>query len=327
LQEIYFMADSDIVIPLCPLGPRRRDPTAAERQKRYRRKKRRAMVAQRSDAQTVTLPVTESVTDQLPVGAVVDAVAAPAHGIAKRNHGGAIDAMPYGAAVALAASAAWFSVRGMVVLFPGAPVSVVAMSVAMESAKLVTAGWLARRWHATSRIWRVALSTMVLGLATINASGVYAQLVAAHVGDRGAARGVIEVQGATLDARIEVAGQAVTDLDRRLGQIDLAIETAAKRGRTKTALIAFSDQKTVRAALSGERQRAAEGLAELKAQRASVVARGRQADAEAAPIRFVAELLGMGGDDERAIRWLILLMVACCDPLAIALTAATSARR
>jgi hypothetical protein len=38
-------------------------------------------------------------------------------------------------------------------------------------------------------------------------------------------------------------------------------------------------------------------------------------------------LLGGGDDSERAIRWLILMMVMCCDPLAIALTAAASARR
>jgi len=39
----------------------------------------------------------------------------------------------------------------------------------------------------------------------------------------------------------------------------------------------------------------------------------------------VAELIGAGTNSERAIRWLILMMVLCCDPLAIALTA--SARR
>jgi hypothetical protein len=41
----------------------------------------------------------------------------------------------------------------------------------------------------------------------------------------------------------------------------------------------------------------------------------------------VAELIGVGTDSEKAIWWLIALMVLCCDPLAIALTAATSARR
>jgi hypothetical protein len=41
----------------------------------------------------------------------------------------------------------------------------------------------------------------------------------------------------------------------------------------------------------------------------------------------VAELIGADTDGNRAIRWLIALMVLCCDPLAIALTAAASAWR
>jgi hypothetical protein len=61
-----------------------------------------------------------------------------------------IDVAAYTAAIALAGAAAWFSVRGMAVLFPGAPLSVVGMAVAMEAAKLVTAGWLARRWRTTA---------------------------------------------------------------------------------------------------------------------------------------------------------------------------------
>jgi hypothetical protein len=48
-------------------------------------------------------------------------------------------------------------------------------------------------------------------------------------------------------------------------------------------------------------------------------------ETEAAPIRYVAELLGVDTDSERAIRCLIALMVCCCDPLAITLTAAASA--
>ena len=40
----------------------------------------------------------------------------------------------------------------------------------------------------------------------------------------------------------------------------------------------------------------------------------------------MAELLGTDTDSEKAIRWLIALMVLTCDPLAIAWTAAASAR-
>jgi hypothetical protein len=75
-----------------------------------------------------------------------------------------------------------------------------------------------------------------------------------------------------------------------------------------------------------ERKREAAVLAALQAERASVAAKGRQIETEAAPVRDVAELLGTDADSERAIRWLIALMVLCCDPLAIVLTAAASSR-
>jgi len=59
----------------------------------------------------------------------------------------------------------------------------------------------------------------------------------------------------------------------------------------------------------------------------ALAAQSRRIEAEAMPIRYVAELVGADGDSERAIQWLIALMVLCCDPLAISLTAAASVRR
>lgn len=77
-----------------------------------------------------------------------------------------------------------------------------------------------------------------------------------------------------------------------------------------------------------ERNReAATPLAPGKAERERVPVAGRQAETEAAPIRYVAELVGTDTDSEWVIRWLIALMVLCCDSLAIALTAAVSVRR
>jgi len=200
------------------------------------------------------------------------------------------------------------------------------MASMMEASKLITAGWLAQRWRATAWIWRLLLMVLVAGLAIINAAGVYAQLVAAHVGERGAAQSAIETQDAALAARIDVQAHAVADLDRRLNQVDVAIEEAAKRGKTNTALLAIEGQRKARQGLAGERQREASTLADLKAERAALGAKGRQIETEAAPVRYVAELIGADADSERAIRWLIALMVLCCDPLAIALTAAASAR-
>jgi hypothetical protein len=76
----------------------------------------------------------------------------------------------------------------------------------------------------------------------VNAAGVCARLVAAHVGDRCATAAAIETKDATLAARIEVAAGKVADLDRRLGQIDQASRKPPRGAR-----------RDARAVLAGER--------------------------------------------------------------------------
>jgi hypothetical protein len=128
-------------------------------------------------------------------------------------------------------------------------------------------------------------------------------------------------------ARIDVAAARVADLDRQIAQIDAAVAAATQRSKPGTAVSLMEGQRKTRTVLAGDRQHQAEALATLKAERANVAATGHRIETEATPIRYVAELLGVDTDSERAIRWLIALMVLCCDPLAIALMAATSAGR
>jgi hypothetical protein len=190
----------------------------------------------------------------------------------------------YAAAIALAGAAAFFSIKGMVVLFPGASLAVVVMAFAMEGAKLVTAGWLARRWRVTALVWRLTLAALVAGVAVINAISVYAQLVSAHLGERGQATSAIETQDAALAARVEGAAHTVADLDRRLGQIDSTIEEATKRGRTTTAVTAIDALRKTREILVAQRQREGKALADLKAERAALGAKSRQIETEDAPL-------------------------------------------
>jgi hypothetical protein len=111
----------------------------------------------------------------------------------------------------------------------------------------------------------------------------YLAAVGAHMGERGAAQSAIGMQDAALAARIDVQAHTVTDLDRRLGQIDSAIEEAAKRGRTTTALTAFATQRKRREALVEQRRAEASTLADLKAERSALGAKGQQIETEAAP--------------------------------------------
>jgi MarR family len=238
----------------------------------------------------------------------------------------AIDAFAYTAAIGLAAVAGYFSIRGMTVLFPGAPTAIVVMGVAMEAGKLATVAWLARHWRASSWTVRNVLGALVFTIAAINAAGVYSQLIAAHIGEHTAAVSAVGVQESGLDARMEMQAHAVADLDARIAQIDAAIAEATKRGRTAAALNIIEGQRKARSELVAERQREAGALASLRTERATVAARGKAVESEAAPIQYVAAVFGVT-DPEAAIRWLVLFMTFACDPLAIALTAAASARR
>jgi hypothetical protein len=347
-----------------PLRVRRDDTVSSERQRKFRRKlkgappSRRGLRAgpeavpdvapaapEKTAAQQrpppavaasftipgITPPAIPSVMPSFPVAASAasltrpPAASSPAMTLAAAL---GTDIAAYLAVAALAVAAAFFSIKGMVVLFPGAPAAVVGMALAMESAKLVTTGWLARRWRDMAWIWRSILVSLIIGLAVINGVGVFSQLVAAHVGERGMAAAGIEMHDAALAARIDVQSHTVEDLDRQLLQIDTAIEESARRGgRPGVTLTAIDGQRKSRQALAGDRRRQASTLADLKAERAALGAKGRQLETDAVPIRYVAEMLGVDTDSERAIRWLIVLMVLTCDPLAIALTAAVSARK
>jgi hypothetical protein len=230
------------------------------------------------------------------------------------------------AALALATVAAYFSVTGMAEIFPGAPFAVMVLAATMEAGKLVIAGWLAAHWGRVGWRMRSVLAALVAGLALINAAGVYGRLVEAHVGVAAWARSSVAERIEALDARVAAQSAAVADLDRRVAQIDNAVDESTRQGRATRALSLATQQRGTRDGLDAQRQAATATLVGLQAQRAALAGERVRVDASAGPIRYLAMIAGT--EPEAAVRWLILLMVLCCDPAAIALTvAATSARR
>ena len=98
------MADTNIT----ELRPGRvNDPTNALRQRRHRKRKARPTVT--APARRGKISHVEKPSDFKPDVTV---------GVGRRD---VADVTAYVAAIALAGAAAWFSIRGMVVLFPGAP--------------------------------------------------------------------------------------------------------------------------------------------------------------------------------------------------------------
>ena len=230
------------------------------------------------------------------------------------------------AALALATVAAYFSVTGMAEIFPGAPVAVMVLAATMEAGKLVVAGWLAAHWRRVGWKMRSVMVALVAGLALINAAGVFGKLVEAHVSVAASARSSVTERIETLDARVTAQSAAVADLDSRVAQIDRAVDESTRRGRVTRAINIVAQQRVTRDGLDTQRQAATATLVGLQTQRAALVGERFRVEASAGPIQYLAMMAGAA--PEAAVRWLILLMVLCCDPAAIALTvAATSSRR
>ena len=230
------------------------------------------------------------------------------------------------AALALATVAAYFSVTGMAEIFPGAPVAVLVLAATMEAGKLVVAGWLAAHWRRVGWKMRSVMVALVAGLALINAAGVFGKLVEAHVSVAASARSSVAERIETLDARVTAQSATVADLDGRVAQIDRAVDESTRRGRVTRAINIATQQRVTRDGLDTQRQAATATLVGLQTQRAALVGERFRIEASAGPIQYLAMMAGAA--PEAAVRWLILLMVLCCDPAAIALTvAATSSRR
>jgi transposase len=276
--------------------------------KAWRRSRSTVREWQRAWQQQGDLPTPSQQKGRSPVGPV-----SPAPEVATL----AIDMLAYVAAIGLAGVAGYLSISGLVVLFPGVPVAVTAMAATMEAAKLITSSWLARHWRSTSRSLRFVLISLVVGLAIVNAAGVYGRLVEAHVTMTVAATSSVAERIAVLDARLEAQRKSVADADRRLDEINAAISKLTEKGRPGAALDAIANQRRQREALATAQQKESGLLVELRSDRATLEAQRQRAEALDGPIQYIAAMAGV--DVERAIRWLILLMVATCDPLAIAL--------
>jgi hypothetical protein len=227
------------------------DPTAAKRARRYRRRRKAVTTVTRPVASTtVTQTVTPSVTPSV-------------------TRGSTVTVAPLVAALSLAACSGAFSISGLTAIFAGAFWPVIGLGVALEIGKLSAVAWLGQR-HASSRALRSALVALVGVLMALSSVGTFGFLSRAHLEHALAGDLTVASHAAETDARISVRTGVVADIDRRIGQIDAAVEKTTERGRGKAAMTLADEQRRNRADLAGARVREAAALADLHVERARV---------------------------------------------------------
>jgi hypothetical protein len=309
------MADANVVTELRPSPANGevqsrpvKDRTAAERQRRRRQRKRAVTHAHTVAARPIT-PVTVPVT------------------LSTSRHG-TVTVCTTVAALALATVSAGFSITGLTSIFVGAFWPVIGMGVALELGKLSAVAWLGRAGCAVhpARPLKTAVGMLIGVLMALNAIGAYGFLARAHIAQE--LVGSLNVAGRTADVEARTTLQAgiVADIDRRIAQIDFAVDKATSKGRTSAAMALADQQRKIRAELVAQRINEAKALAGLQVEKAKVDGDKKVAEADLGPVRYLATLLGAG--DQDVLRWFILVVALLLDPAAVLLLlAAASAGR
>jgi hypothetical protein len=211
--------------------------------------------------------------------------------------GGAITMATLIAALALTAVSGSFSIMGLTSIFVGSFWPILGMGAALEIGELSAVAWLGRHGRDTSRPLKVALIALVAFLMSLNAIGAYGYLVRAHIEHALANELQVAGQAAEIDAKIAVQTGVVADLDRRIGQIDAAIDIATQHGRINAAMAQAEQQRKIRADLAAAHLFQGKALAALQLEKVRVDGERRKVESDLGPVRYISALIGASDDE------------------------------
>ena len=121
-----------------------------------------------------------------------------------------------------------------------------------------------------------------------------------------AGEAAVAVRIADIVGRSAEQNAALADIDRKLSQIDGAINKALEKGRTNAAIALANDQRHNRSELEVNRQAAGKVLVDLKVEKARIEGDRKTVEADLGPVKYLATLLGT--DSESALRVFILVV-------------------
>jgi hypothetical protein len=223
-------------------------------------------------------------------------------------------------ALALACVSAGFSIIGLTSVFVGAFWAVIAMGMVLEAGKLRAVALIGM--GRGSRALRAALLALVAVLMGLNAIGCYGFLARAHIGHQVEGDIAVAARLSDIDGRIAVQTTTLADIDRRLGQIDGAIEKSMGQGKVNGAIALANAERGSRSQLQVDRMAAGRILTELKVEKAAVEGQRRIVEADLGPVRYLASLIG--ASDQDVLRYFILVVALLLDPAAVLLLLAAT---
>ena len=234
-------------------------------------------------------------------------------------------------ALILSMSAAVYSILGLTAIFAAAFWPIVILGGSLEFGKIVTTLWLHKYWDRAEIQYKVYLCSAVIILMVLTSMGVFGFLSKAHL-DQAIPSGDIQAQVQIFDDKIQTQKDNIKTARAALTQMDSAVDQTMGRsndekGADKAVAIRRS-QARERTALQNDISKAQTEIVKLQEGRAPIASQARQVEAEVGPIKYIAALIYGDNPDanvlEKAVRWVIILIVIVFDPLALTLLLAAT---
>jgi hypothetical protein len=246
------------------------------------------------------------------------------------------------AALAVSASAAFYSVSGLSKLFAGAALEVTIMAASLEVAKLVIASLLYQYWDTINKYLRTYLSIAAVVLVLITSMGIYGFLSAAYQ-DTYRQLTIKDNQTAFLTQKKDFYEKDVVRYDTELERISNNISTLSNakatsiqvrdttisggvRTTVSTAELRLAQQRINveeenRKAVQAKREVAADSLQKYQLQILDLE-NNTEVAGELGPLQYLSGLTGAPMD--KIINILLLVIIFVFDPLAISLVIAAN---
>jgi len=230
-----------------------------------------------------------------------------------------------GTALAISGIAGYFSIMGLTYIFSASPTPILIMGAALEVGKLVTASYVYRQWNKINTLMKTYFITSVVVLSLLTSMGIFGFLSKAH-SDQNLVSGDVLAKISIYDEKIKAAKDNIDANRKALKQMDEAVDqvmarSSSETGAEKAVAIRRAQQKE-RARLQSEIQAEQKIVAAISEERAPIAAEVRKVEAEVGPIKYIAAFMYGATDTsvlEKAVSWMILLIIIVFDPLAILL--------
>jgi len=230
----------------------------------------------------------------------------------------------------ISAVAIWYSVAGLVSIFAAAVIPIIVMGVVLEVSKLIATVWLKLNWSRAPVFIRSYLLASIAILMLITSMGIFGFLSKAH-SDAGLVGGDVQAKIAVYDEKIKTAKDNIDANRKALKQMDEAVDqvmgrSADEKGADKAVALRRAQQKE-RARLQSEIAAEQKTVSVLAEERAPIAAEVRKVEAEVGPIKYIANFIYGDNPDanvlEKAVTWVIIIIVIVFDPLAVILLLAS----